>query len=227
MRRLLLTALIALALLGATSTSAVAADGPVIELSRDGVTWSQDLDEPLFDPAMRWVPGDSETSSFFVRNQGGTAGDLAVDIIGTGNEQALLDSGDLHVTAQGGGGEWQTVSGRGENRLLTALDLADGSVARISVNVTFDEGSTTPTQLEFASFAFRVTLSQSVDAPVGDDGGPGDAAGGDKGVTEAIVDAVLPATGAADMRWVLAIAAILLGSGSAIVVDSRRGERDV
>ena len=65
MRRTITTA----ALILLTATPAVAADE--IGLSSDGFSWGSTLPQPLFDPAFRWVPGDRETASFWVRNQSG------------------------------------------------------------------------------------------------------------------------------------------------------------
>lgn len=223
MRRLVVLFFVLPLLLTAFALPA-AADDSVIELSRDGVTWGPDINEPLFDPAMRWVPGDSETSSFYVRNNGGSLGDLAIDVI-AGRAGELIDSGDLSITAMGGGGTWQTINDGGQHRLLTALDLADGKVARIMVKVDFDASSLGDTQLESAPLKFVVTLSRA--ASLIGDGGTGGAepgSGGGKGSGSAGVLGLLPDTGAPGFRWV-ALAAILLGCGSALLIDDQRERR--
>ena len=49
-------------------------------LSSDGVTFAETLKKPLFDSAIRWVPGDVRVATFYVRNQAETAGNLQVAI---------------------------------------------------------------------------------------------------------------------------------------------------
>jgi hypothetical protein len=170
-----------------------------VQLSRDGVHWVDAITAPLFNPAMRWVPGDSETATFFVRNHGGGAGGLTVDVLGSSAGQ-LLDSGALRITAKGGGGAWSTVSSPGLHRLLTAPHVPDGAVEAIAVNVTFDATATNPTRVRSAKLQFRVTLSEVTSAS----------------------PSPLPDTGAPDLRWYAALSAILIGSRLAFV--SRRSE---
>src|SRR5688500_5683454 len=86
-----------------TATPAVAADE--IGLSSDGGSWSSTLAQPLFDPAFRWVPGDHETASFWVRNESDDSALLDVAILGSSID-SLMETGDLTVTvaaASGGG----------------------------------------------------------------------------------------------------------------------------
>lgn len=218
MRRIVVVALTSLGLLMAAGAATAQADSPFIGLSRDGVTWSSSLDGPLFDTDMRWVPGDSETSMFFVRNDYGTDGELALDILAGDGAQSLFDSGDLRVSVQIGG-ERQTVSSAEDRRLIDDLDVANGDVADIEVNVSLDSASTSRTQLSSASFAFRVTLSGAVDdvAVLGES-----EVAGVGGVTDGRVNDALPDTGASVTWWLLALAAALLGSGTALVTDRRR-----
>jgi hypothetical protein len=171
-----------------------------LQLSLDGVHWTESISDPLFNPAMRWVPGDSEHATFFVRNNGGSAGDLTVDVLGS-SAGKLLDSGSLHITAMGGGGAWTSVSAPGRHRLLSAPHVPDGKVEPIAVNVVFDSAAINMTQLRAAKLGFRVTLSESTsDSP----------------------RSPLPDTGAPDLRWYAALSAILIGIGLALV--SRRSE---
>lgn len=192
-------------LLAATTASpAIAADE--LGLSVDREHWTPSISTPLFDPAMRWVPGDSETATFYVRSQGGGLGDLTVDILGS-TAGDLMDSGDLHITASGGGGEWKSVSAPGRHRLLTAPRIADGRIVPIRVSVTFDAASDNQTQLRASTLRFLVTLSQST-------AGSGD-------------DQRLPDTGAPDLRLFVAISAILLGTGLGLVWRRNELHREV
>ncbi|MFI5428339.1 hypothetical protein ACHMWU_18290 [Aeromicrobium sp. UC242_57] len=40
------------------------------------------MGEPLFDPDLRWVPGDSTIGGFYVRNQGASDANLRVAVRG-------------------------------------------------------------------------------------------------------------------------------------------------
>lgn len=183
-----------------SSSAAPASAASPFQLSLDGVHWTDDISDPLFNSAMRWVPGDSEHATFFVRNDGGTVGDLGVDVHGSSAGQ-LLDSGDLHVTAKGGGGVWTWVSSPGRHRLLSAPRMPNGAVEAIVVNVAFDAAATNTTRLRSAKLQFYVTLGQS---------------------TSDVSRSPLPDTGAPDLRWLAALSAILIGTGLAFV--SRRNE---
>lgn len=206
-----LARLTGMTLILAGSAAAPASAANTLGLSLDGVRWSQSISDPLFDSSMRWVPADSTTATFYIRNQGGTTGDLAVDILGSqiGN---LLDSGDLHITAKGGGGKWTTVSEGGEHRLLTAPYVPVGQVAAIKVNVALDPTSANLTQLRAATLNFRVTLAESLA------GGPRSSAGSPNSGSE------LPGTGSPELRWYAAIGAMLIGAGLAFVTRRREEE---
>ena len=41
-------------------------DRAALQLSLDGVTWTESIRQPLFDPDTRCVPGDTRTARFFV-----------------------------------------------------------------------------------------------------------------------------------------------------------------
>lgn len=175
-------------LMGSSAASAFATSP--VQLSLDGVHWTNAISGPLFDPAMRWVPGDSENATFFVRNDGGTASDLSVDVLGS-SAGKLLDSGNLHITAKGGGGDWTMVSTPGRHRLLSAPNMPDGKVEPIGVNVTFDGAATNTSERRATKLRFRVWLRQST-------------TGARSG---------LPNTGAPDLRWFAALSAVLIGTG--------------
>lgn len=203
MKRLAASLFIMLISVGTTAPAHAAGE---LGLSVDGVTWVQSINTPLFDSSMKWVPGDSESVVFYLRNQGGSAGNLTVDVIGS-KAGRLLDSGDLHITATGGGGDWQVVSRSGQHRLLTAPNIADQAVVPITVSATFDQSSTNDTQLSSANVRFLVSLSQA--AAVDDDG------------------AGLPDTGAPNLLPYAALSAILLGTGLGFVTRRSEPNREV
>lgn len=180
-----------------------------LDLSRDGRTWTATIDAPLFDESMRWVPGDSETAQFYVRGRGGTAGDLTVDVISTPSDQ-LLESGDLRITARGGGGAWTPVDEAGTQRLLSTPDIADGAVVPVTVTATFDAAATNMTELRATRLRFRVAMTESI--PESDAATPGQGSVADGG-------GLLPDTGGPALWWAAAGVA-LAGLGGLMV--SRR-----
>ena len=105
----MLRAIVIVAAILLAAAPAIAADE--VGLSSDGVSWGSALSEPLFDPAFRWVPGDRETASFWVRNESSDAALLDVAILGS-SVDALMETGDLSVTVAvaGGGGPTTTTT---------------------------------------------------------------------------------------------------------------------
>ena len=202
MKKHLLALLLAFGLVLVGAPPASAADE--IGLSRNGVTFSASLSDSLFDPAFIWVPGDIESETFYVRNQGDATARLTMDILG---EQVsdLIASGDLRVTAAGGGNE-TTVSDAAEHRLLTIPNVEVDQIVPITVTVAFDEASTNETQLLSSDLTFRINLKQT-SAVLGEGAEEDD-------------DGLLPDTGAQAPLWLAALAAIGIGSGAALI--SRR-----
>lgn len=176
-----------------------------IGLSRNGVTFTSSLSGSLFDPAFVWVPGDVESETFYVRNQGGDTARLTVDILGK-QVSELIESGDLHVTATSGS-QAKTISSAGDHRLLTVPDVQADQIVPVKVTVAFDEASTNETQLLSSDLTFRINLKQT-SAVLGEDDGDDDGNG------------LLPDTGASTPLWLAGLAAICIGTGAALI--SRR-----
>jgi LPXTG-motif cell wall-anchored protein len=215
--------LLTAAVLAGGSWSAASAATGGLEVSMDGSTWVDSISDPLFDSDLRWVPGDARTASFFVRNQGGSTADLTVDVIGS-TAGGLLDSGDLSITATGGGGVWEAANSPGTHRLLTTPDVADGATEEIEVTVAFNGASPNQTQLLAAELTFLVTLTDDRAGGPGEDDDEGDG-GRDDG--DGSLGGLLPDTGATLMRWVAVIAAILLGTGLAVLARRRTHDQPV
>ena len=74
-----------------------AARADEVGLSLDGQVWTSVLRRPLFDPAFRWVPGDTETRSLWVRNQGPTPASMRITLRTT-DPDLLLARDDLRST---------------------------------------------------------------------------------------------------------------------------------
>lgn len=215
-----------LASIGATAAAVVTlAAAPAhadeeIGLSRDGITWTETLGAPLFDPGFRFVPGDVETRSFQVRNQGPSAGLLTVEVLAA-DPSALLVADDFTIEARVAGGPWVDVEA-GTTPVRTELAVARNARTQVAVRATFDPDSTRQLQ----RVPFRVLLSLEEDGSVGgiDQGGDGsDGDDGDDGSVGGVEDGGLPATGSAVAPGLFWLAAACIGGGVALV---RRRERE-
>ncbi|NRQ50541.1 LPXTG cell wall anchor domain-containing protein [Aeromicrobium stalagmiti] len=209
--RILITGLLTVVglVLGA-ATPASAADE--MGLSHDGITFTPTLGGTVFDDGIAWVPGDTRTEVFYVRNQGNALARLTIDVLGA-RVTDLLDSGDLSITASAEGRS-RTVVDADEHRLLTIEDIEDEQIVPVTVTVSFDESSTNETQLLASDVSFRVNLRQT--GAVLDDSAGADP--GDPGVQPD--SGLLPDTGAPAMGWA-ALAAALIGAGSALIARRR------
>lgn len=169
-----------------------------IGISRDGTSWSSNLDEPLFDPGLRWVPGDTRTSSFFVRNQGPSGSAITIEVRSLDSDELLADD-DIHLRARAAEGAWVGLRNGVTSTRLTEETIEQGAAVRVDVNATFDQASTNQSQVRRLAIAFRVVLA---------DAAAEDPDGGSDGVPPAPwtddVQGDLPDTGSATMRWMLA-----------------------
>lgn len=206
----------ALATLAVVGAAAPASADDEIGLSRDGVSWSSQLDAPLFDDGFLWVPGDVEQASFLVRNDGPSDGELAVDVL-TDDPDGLIASDAFLLEARIGTGEWVEVAAGTTALAPTVLDVAQGDRTRVTVRGTF-RPETTDHMDEIAPFRVRVTLSED-----GDVGGENEGAGGGEvGGQDA-----LPDTGSPLGAGVVWIAAALIGAGMALVRPGRERRKEV
>ena len=117
---------LATVLLCAVAGPATADSGDQLSVSRDGHTWTDDIDRPLFRPDLRVVPGDDVTSSFWVRNNSDDPGILTVDI----HLNDLVGDLPLDVTATGAGETWSSADGDQPSVVLDA-----GRTEEIAVHV--------------------------------------------------------------------------------------------
>jgi hypothetical protein len=203
MRAATRTSALAAAMLAVLMTAPAAADTADgrLELSVDGRTWSGSLRAPLFDPALRWVPGDSRTAHFWVQNGSSDPGRLVVTIQGR-RADVLMQTGDLAVTARGGGGIWTSVDTPGTHELLRVSPLAAGDRVRVAVDVAFKPSARNQSQAEVLDLALGVRLDQLIEP--GSSGSP-----------------VLPNTGGLWWWWIPAGAG-LVGIGAAVVARARK-----
>lgn len=215
MRRLLAALLLAaLALVGVPATATAAGE---LGLSNNGTTWSATLPSPIFDPAFRWVPGDSETGTFYIRNQSPDSGLLDLTMLAS-QVTELIDSGDLTVSAQVDGGDWVGVTTAGPHALITDEPVPAGAVRRINVRVDFDPASTNPTQDQRLDLRFNVALTQDTSvAPPTNPGGDGDGDGNGNGGSD------LPNTGSGVRLWMILVGGLSIALG---VVVARRSSNE-
>lgn len=221
---------------------ATAAGSSQLGLSWDGTNWSTELVGTLFNrpgSIVRWVPGDSDTEHFFVRNQGGDAARVAIDYQLPPN--SLVNDTDFALTASVDGGPPVALTPGSGWLALGGTTLADGRAAEVAVTATFRATSTNPSQSEEFPLDFRVTLTE-IAGPQGDinkhghSTGQGNGNGNLNGQGNGQANpsngesghgaGLLPDTGAPEVRWALGAGLLCLGGGIALVALSRRRERD-
>lgn len=179
------------------------ADGPegAVLISPDGRTWSADLPAPLFDPSLRWVPGDTRTSSFYVENRGASPAEVGLKV-SAADGGSLLGTGDVLLRARVAGGPWEAVPGEiGEP--LDSVAVGVGESRRIDVRAVLRAASSNLSQTASVALSFVVQLTEKAPSP-----------------------GTIPATGAPELRGLLFLAALCVGTGLALVrrtAGSRRG----
>jgi hypothetical protein len=160
-------------------------------VSSDGTTWAADLGRPLFDPADLWVPGESRTSTFYVRNGGRTPASVRMAVL----EPPGGLSGEVALQARVEDEPWHPVSGELDADALNVVAAPASSARRVDVRAVFRGAARNATQASEVALRFVVQLAQA--PPVSRDG--------------------LPATGAPDLRLPLLLAAAALAVGAALV----------
>ncbi len=193
LRALVVAACAALAVLA--PSTAQAADE--IGFSNDGVTWSSSLPNPVFDPAFRWVPGDSRTASFFVRNDGPSTALMTIEARSADTDE-LLAVDDIDLQARVVGGPWVALENGIASGPLTQGSIARGDVVQVQVNATFDPNSSNQSQTKRLPLSFTVTLTDALESV---------SAGG----------GLLPSTGAKIGFWPLTLALGASVVGGALV----------
>lgn len=187
---------------------AAAADDPgPVAVSTDALHWSNGLTEPLFDPDVRWVPGDLRTAAFFVRNGGPTPATIQLQVRAV--DDALLRTGDIRFAARADGGTWAALDQDSATSLLRVEPLPVADHSTIEIRAEFDPASSNQSQQSSADLWFDVRLSQSV---VEGDANP---TGG---------NGLLPDTGAPALAPLVLAGAGLLGVGVGLA-RRRREER--
>ncbi len=236
-----LTALVVAACLllvsGSVAASASASDSDsvqvtpkALQLSLDGVTWTDSISTPLFDPRVRWVPGDVRTAEFFVRNSKPELGDLSV-VLDRPMTEALYDTGSLSIAVRVGAGVWSEVEA-GDRRVLVdeaSVDPADALSVQLRASMDFDA----PNQTMVLDTDLDLTLRLTQDGVVADATSDGGSHGVSPDETPTGQDTSndttrgdLPDTGSSLRPWILPLALLLLGAGAVLVARRTDDEED-
>lgn len=148
-------------LLGLGTSSAAAAPG--IELSPDGVTYAATLPGGLFDSITIAVPGDSQSTDFWVRNAGPVAAYLRIAISGvTFSDPVLAGALSVNASTATRPGTAATLSSAQPCRVLTEGDLLPvGAVIHVTATLALGDLTGLDGQGGTAGFALQVALSDS------------------------------------------------------------------
>lgn len=180
-----------------------------VGVSLDGTRYQASLDAPLFDPQVRWVPGDVRTTGFWVRNQADEAGDLTIDLVPRARK-SLFATGDLSVSARAATGPWLTVREGEPLRLLARKDVPSQAEVPVSIRVALAPEAPNGTMVLATDFDLKVTL---VDARASGSHGDNDGPGG-----------LLPDTGSPTSWWVVPLGLVLL-TGGVLLLARRESAR--
>ena len=212
------------ALLAAAHAGPARASGDVLVSNTDS-GFAETLTEPLFDPSLRWVPGDVRSSTFYVRNNTTDPAGLSLSVI---DEDAgeLLESGALHVRVSSRGTRWSPDPRRPSRTMMSEVLLAPGSSAPVKVRVAFDPAASNRTQLLSSGLRIRVRLAQTGHIDLGPGTAPGDGPGGsDAAPATGPGGGLLPGTGLpAGLAWLLLLGS--LGTGFALVTRRSQNHAD-
>jgi LPXTG-motif cell wall-anchored protein len=217
MRRALALVVLALGIFAGTAGSASAADE--LGLSPDGVTWAATLPGPIFDPAFRWVPGDSEIGTFYVRNQSTDDGVLGLTMQAA-EVTDLIETGDLTVSARVDGGAWNGVTTAGPHDLITDESVPAGAVRKVEVKVDFDPASDNQSEEKVLDLGFTVSLHQAAEVSGPGNGNNGGNGGSNNGSgNNGSGNGSLPNTGSDIRPWMFLVSGLSIAFG---VILARR-----
>ncbi len=177
-----------------------------LQVSSDGVSWSNALTSPLFELDLRWVPGDSEVRSFYARNRGPSSGTMSLRLDVLDDADELFAGEDLVVEARSTGSGWQRLRRLNSSYALGDQPIASDARVRVDIRVSFDPRSTNETMRRRLRAQFIVVLADAGATPDPD---------GNEG---------LPSTGSPAQAWWLWAGAALIGLG--IALTTRRAEKE-
>ncbi|MBC9225303.1 hypothetical protein GL325_03090 [Aeromicrobium sp. 636] len=211
MRRFAPAAVSAALILSAVAPAAAADE---IGVSRDGRRWSATLTEPLFDPGTRWVPGDTRTVSFYVRNQALTHARLVATVRSDDGDD-LWAGGDVTMRARVQG-KWFTLRNGRPSGELTQESLRPSSAVRVDVRAKLEPASTNVSQASRLNLTLGLRLTDADEGVAGASAEAGD--GGESGRS----DGWLSRTGASTPAILIWLAAAATAVGAAFMAAGRR-----
>ena len=228
MKRLAAALAVALIALAAVVSPASAAPGR-LGLSWDGQAWSPTLSGTLFARAgspSTWIPGDTDTQTFYVGNRSGDDATLAVQYLLP--PSTLPSARDLQLSVRVGGGAWHSLAPGADWTNVQVSGLAAGRSTAVSVRGILDWAAPNTSQNQTAPVDFRVQLASiEADTSAGSNGGSGGQGSGDPDADHADAGHAaggLAATGAPELRWLVGLSIVCLVGGLLIVGAARRKE---
>lgn len=222
---------VVLCLLGGGAVASVAqgdddkaqVDRNALAVSIDGITWTESITQPLFDPEARWVPGEVQTSQFYVRNNKPERGALSL-VLERPAREALLDSGFLTIAARADDGPWVEVASGGRTELIDSERVRSQEAVAVELRASLDVEAPNTTMVLDTDLEITLRLTQAgVVADATSTDGPHDPSSpGDPDNSNGTADGVLPDTGSPLRPWVLPLALLFLGGGAVLI--ARRDE---
>lgn len=125
-----------------------------IAISRDGHHWSSQPTWSVFPRTVSMVPGNVQTRSFYIRNQGPTQARLRVTI-GLKGDTAWPSRG--LVIEVGHSGHWNRVTKSGQKAL--AMRVGQGDVTQLQVRLSQRRGSINWSQHRSLTFMLKLRLT--------------------------------------------------------------------
>lgn len=202
----------------------VAATGE-LQLSRDGLSWADRLDEPLFDDSVSLVPGGTATAVFHVRNASDGGAELrlaatAVDAAGFDAAQLRIE---LAVSPSAAAASRTFAAARSTPDFGIAEPMAAGTSRLVTVTVHLDATAGNDAQRRSFSFALEIRLRDAVAIVPVAPGGPSSPSAPDR-PADPTPPNPLSRTGAA-VRGIVAVAAALVAAGAIVRAVARRRHR--
>lgn len=223
--RLGVLVLAAVTLLSMPAQAWAADPEPTIAVSSDGSVWGTDLSVPLFDPAERWVPGDTAIASFYVRNDAASSASVRIEARDLGT-QVLTANGDVVLRARVDDGAWVLLPMEDASALLNPAAVPAGGVARIDIEAEFSPTAGNGSKDQMATLEFVVRLQDArgdAGTPTAPTPTPTPTTPNESTLSEGTSSGALPWTGAPGIVLPIIVASFLIGAGLAL---TRRRDRE-
>ena len=165
------------AIIGFFIPAPAAAEDPdeVIALSADGVAFTRELPAPLFAGA-RIVPGSTVTRSFWVLNQEGTPGNLALALQDVAGPDVLMSGLSAAAAAGPASGSVAFADAAPCATILSAVPVPASGAVLVEVSLSLADLDGLEGQGSTGEFALRVTLSSGDSVVIVGSGGDPDSA---------------------------------------------------